>query len=86
MQDSLDKCRKNIMEFNNQFNNYDFWLGKTFILLSDFYIKKGDKFQAKATLNSVLENFDDAEILRIAKLKLEALEPKSNSNELLNED
>jgi predicted negative regulator of RcsB-dependent stress response len=54
--------------------------------LSDFYIKKGDKFQAKATLNSVLENFDDAEILRIAKLKLEALEPKSNSNELLNED
>lgn len=85
MQDSLDKCKKSIMEFNNQFANYDFWLGKTFILLSDFYIKKGDKFQAKATLNSVLENFDDPKILEIARQKLEALEPKSNGANLIDD-
>lgn len=79
MQDSLEKCRKTIMEFNNQFSNYDYWLGKTFILLSDYYVKKGDKFQARATLNSVLENFDDPEIIAIARQKLLALEPKSDT-------
>lgn len=76
MQDSLDKCRRSIMEFNNQFNNYDYWLGKTFILLSDYYLKKGDKFQAKATLNSVIEQFEIPEIIAIARGKLDALEGK----------
>lgn len=78
MQDSLDKCKKSIMEFNNQFNNYDYWLGKTFILLSDFYLKKGDEFQAKATLNSVLDQFENPEIVAIAQEKLKWLENKNN--------
>ncbi len=75
-QDSLDKCKKSIMEFTHQFSNYDYWFGKTFILFSDYYVKKGDIFQAKATLNSVLENFDIPEILAIAREKLQALEGK----------
>ena len=77
MQDSLDKCRKSIMEFNNQFANYDYWLAKTFILFSDYYVKKGDLFQAKATLNNVIESFKDEEILAIARQKLELLENRS---------
>lgn len=79
-QDSLDKCRKSIMEFNHQFSNYDYWLGKTFILFSDYYVKKGDVFQAKATLNSVLENFDNPEILAIAREKLAILEGKKEED------
>ena len=47
--------------------------------MADYYLKKGDQFQAKATLNSVLENFKDEEILQIARKKLEALEPKTNN-------
>ncbi len=82
MQDSLEKCKKSIMEFNNQFSNYDFWLGKTFILLADYYLKKGDQFQAKATLNSVIENFKDEEIIAIARKKLDALEMKTPQNNL----
>lgn len=81
MQDSLDKCRKSIMEFNNQFNNYDYWLGKTFILLSDYYLKKGDVFQAKATLNSVIEQFENPEIVAIARQKLDALENRNKRSE-----
>lgn len=79
-QDSLDKCRKSIMEFNHQFSNYDYWLGRTFILFSDYYVKKGDVFQAKATLNSVLENFDNPEILAMAREKLAILEGKKEEN------
>ena len=71
------------MEFNNQFNNYDYWLGKTFILLSDYYLKKGDVFQAKATLNSVIEQFENPEIIAIAREKLDALEARNRKSEQL---
>jgi outer membrane protein assembly factor BamD (BamD/ComL family) len=75
MQDSLDKCKKSIDQFSNQFSNFDYWLDMTFILLSDYYLKKGDMFQAKATLNSILEDSRDQEIKDIARRKLDALEP-----------
>ncbi len=75
MQDSLDKCKKSIDQFSNQFSNFDYWFFKTFILLSDYYLKKGDPFQAKATLNSIIEDSSDPEIQEIARRKLEALEP-----------
>jgi TolA-binding protein len=78
--DSMDKCKKSINEYYHQFSNYTYWLGKTFILLSDHYLKKGDEFQAKATLNSVIENFDEQEIVDIAKQKLAAIENKNKKS------
>lgn len=86
MKDSLDKCRKSIMEFNTQYNNYDFWLGKTFILLADYYVKKGDIFQAKATLNSVIEQFEIPEIIAIAREKLLALEGGKKGSSLIEDE
>ncbi|MBC7425014.1 MAG: tetratricopeptide repeat protein, partial [Bacteroidia bacterium] len=78
MQDSLDKCRKGIMEFNQQFSGFKYLLGKSVILFGDLYVKKGDKFNAKATYNSMLDSqFPD--IALEARRKIEALEPpKSN--------
>lgn len=76
--DSLDKCKKSITDFYHQYPNYTYWLGKTFILLSDYYLKKGDEFQAKATLNNVLENFEEQEIKDIARQKLDAIEKKNS--------
>jgi tetratricopeptide (TPR) repeat protein len=81
MQDSLDKCKKSIGQFSNQFSGFDYWLDKTFILLADYYLKKGDVFQAKATLNSILEGSKDEEIRTIARQKLEALEPAKKQSE-----
>jgi len=84
MQDSLDKCKKSIDQFSNQFSNFDYWLDMTFILLADYYLKKGDMFQAKATLNSILEDSKDQNIKDIARRKLDALEP-ANKNKLIDE-
>lgn len=75
--DSMDKCKKSITELYHQYSGYTYWLGKSFILLSDYYLKKGDEFQAKATLNNVLENFEEEEIKAIAREKLTAIENKN---------
>jgi TolA-binding protein len=58
--------------------NYDYWVTKTFILLADDYVALKDAFQAKATLQSVIDNYKgDDDILPTAKQKLEQLSPNS---------
>ncbi len=57
--------------------NYDYWVTKTFILLADNYVGLKDTFQAKATLQSVIDNYKgDDDILPTAKQKLDALSGK----------
>ena len=58
--------------------NYDYWVAKTYILLSDDYVGLKDNFQAKATLQSIIDNYKgDDDILSTAKAKLEKLSPGS---------
>lgn len=63
-----------LFEFIKQKPTYDYWLAKGFILLSDVYVKLGDNYQAKATLQSVIDNYvGDDEIIETAQAKLEAI-------------
>jgi hypothetical protein len=56
--------------------NYDYWVTKTFILLADNYVALNDTFQAKATLQSIIDNYKgDDDILPTAKQKLDKLSP-----------
>ncbi|GAC1306502.1 MAG: tetratricopeptide repeat protein [Mucilaginibacter sp.] len=56
--------------------NYDYWVTKTFILLADDYVALNDTFQAKATLQSIIDNYKgDDDILPTAKQKLDQLSP-----------
>ena len=64
-------------EFNNKFSSYDYWLGKTFILIADNYAAQNEFFQATSTLNSIIENAPNPEIVEEAKQKLAQLESNS---------
>lgn len=48
--------------------------GKGLILLSDDYVAAHDDFQAKHTLNTVIENASDTAITGEAKRKMEKIE------------
>jgi hypothetical protein len=58
--------------------SHDYWVAKTYILISDNYIGMKDIFQAKSTLQSIIENYevDDDDILITAKEKLKKLTKK----------
>ena len=56
---------------NNFSDNY--YIAKSFILLSDIYLSRGDKFQAKATLESIIDNYDGEELILFAKKKREEI-------------
>lgn len=51
---------------------YEYWLVKTYILVADIYIQKEEFYQAKATLESIVNNYSgDAQLLQEAKDKLD---------------
>ena len=63
--------QKACFELVKDMPNYDYWVAKTYILLADDYTGLKDAFQAKATLQSIIDNYKgDDDILPTAKQKL----------------
>lgn len=84
--DSIESCKNSCYGVLDQFNSYDYWVGKAMLLLGDAFLKGGDEFNAKATWNSVVENFEIEEISKEAKDKLALLKnKKSRVNNLIDE-
>ncbi|KAA3438098.1 tetratricopeptide repeat protein [Rufibacter hautae] len=73
-QNKLKEALDHGFEFSKTFGDYELWLGKTFLLIADVYVAQNEAFQAKATLNSIIENSPLEEIKTEAKAKLAALE------------
>ncbi len=72
--------QKTCFELINKLGDYDYWVTKTFVLLADNYVALKDVFQAKSTLQSVIENYKGKdEILPEAKAKLEKLNNQTNT-------
>ncbi len=63
-----------LFDLNEEFASYDFWIGKSFILIADNYLKMDELFQAQATLNSIIEKSPEKSIVEEAKKKLSDLE------------
>ncbi len=82
----VDESESEINDFINKNSPYQFWLAKSFILLSDIYLAKKDLFQAKYTLSSVIENYTTANdgIIDSAKTKYSVIESLENQNVLQN--
>ncbi len=72
-----------IMDFISKGTPFQFWLGKSFLLLSDVYLNRGDDFQAKHTLRSVVENYgaDNDGVKEEASRKLAAIEAKESADQ-----
>lgn len=63
-----------LFDLNEEYASYDYWIGKSFILIADNYMKMNELFQAQATLNSIIEKSPIKSIVEEAKKKLEQLE------------
>jgi TolA-binding protein len=75
-QESIDVA----FDFNTKYSNYDYWLGKTFLIIADNYTAMNELFQARATLNSIIDNAPNKEIVNAAKQKLAKLDGAKSPN------
>ena len=78
--ETLFKQKKNeeakaaALKVNVDFSSYSLWLGQAFLLIADIYASEGDNFQARGTLNSLIDNnFPVPEILETARQRLKTL-------------
>jgi TolA-binding protein len=66
-------AEERVYSLAENFAAYDYWVAKGFILLSDVFLKNGNEFQARQTLESIIENYKGPELGEVAKEKLNAL-------------
>jgi len=79
-QNDFDKAEQDIIEFIGLGTPHQYWLAKAFLLLSDIYLKKSDVFQAKANLQSLIDNYGtkDDGIINEATAKLDSIVTEEN--------
>jgi TolA-binding protein len=68
-----DECEKTVFALSENYASYDYWVAKGFLLLSDVYVKKGNTFQAKQTLQSIIDNYEGKDLVDEARTKLAAI-------------
>ena len=62
-----NQALETLYSLNQNFQGYPYWTGKSYILIAEIFLSEDDKFQAEATLSSIIENTS------IEEVKTEAL-------------
>lgn len=70
-----------LFTLTNNFQAYEKWLGAAYLLMADIYIETDKLFQAKATLQSVIDHVESEEIKSKAKDKLATIKDHVDNNE-----
>jgi tetratricopeptide (TPR) repeat protein len=65
-----------LFELNKRFPTYKAWQHKSFLLIAENYLALKEDLQAKATLQSIIENAAEEAIVASAQQKLETLQQK----------
>jgi hypothetical protein len=85
LNDSLERSQSLIFEMVNLFPNYGEWITRSFLLLADTYVKQGEEFQAKLTLQNLIDNYDgelQAEAVRkLAEIEAAEVELKQREEQ-----
>jgi TolA-binding protein len=81
-----DQCESEIFSLIKKFPAYGYWIGKSLILLADNYVAKDDLFQAKVTLQNVIDNSKFPELVNTATEKLQIIENQEASQRKVEEE
>ena len=85
-QDKLKEAESAANESVHLSSGYDYWIVKSYILLSDVLVKEKDYFNAKATLESVVKHTKIQELKDEASKKLEEVRVLEKKQTKLSEE
>jgi len=76
----LDESEKEILDFAKKNTPFQYWLARSFVLLSDIYQSKQQDFQAKQYLLSLQRNYKvDDDIQEMITTRLDAISRREKS-------
>lgn len=79
-----EECELEIMELVNQKPSYDYWIAKGILLLGENFIALEDYYNARSSLQSVIDNYkgkDDVEIKQQAQDRIDYIDALENQNQ-----
>jgi TolA-binding protein len=78
-----DLAEKEILDFIKKNTPHVYWLGKSFLLLSDIYVDRKDDFQAQHTLQSVIDYYEipGDGIIEDAKSRKQVIETRNSATQ-----
>ncbi|MBS0011809.1 MAG: tetratricopeptide repeat protein, partial [Bacteroidales bacterium] len=82
MKENLEAAENIIYEFIDQSTPHQYWMARMFILLADISLKKGDEFQARATLQSLKDYYqvENDGIIDEVNSRLDEINRESSTN------
>lgn len=83
LQTQYRKAETEIFELAQKFPSHDHWKARAFILLGDVYVQLNDIFQARSTLQSVIDNCREPELVAQARQRLDAINASQAPREQL---
>ena len=85
-QKKYTEAENTVFSLVENYSSYDYWVGKAFILLSDVYISMDNLFQAKQTLQSIVDNYPKEDLKKVAREKLHSIEMMEANKEQEKQD
>ncbi|MEM6643402.1 MAG: tetratricopeptide repeat protein [Bacteroidota bacterium] len=76
----FDASLEQLFALTAGFGSYTEWVEKSYLLIAENYISKGEIFQAKATLNSIIQHAELSATKRSAEIKLQEIQALRNSD------
>ncbi|MBK8949758.1 MAG: tetratricopeptide repeat protein [Flavobacteriales bacterium] len=73
MQQRGRDAEQEVFQLVQKYPSYEHWKARGFILLGDVYMQLNDPFQAKATLQSVIDHVQDPALVQQARTRLDAI-------------
>lgn len=74
----LNNAEKEVLDFAKKGTPHQYWLARSFVVLSDVYIQKGDDFQAKQYLLSLQKNYTvNDDVQEMIKSRLNSIDARS---------
>jgi TolA-binding protein len=78
---NLALAEEMVFELPEKFSAHDYWVARGFILLADIYVAQDNLFQARQTLQSIVDNYTGPDLGEIASEKLEEVKRMEAASE-----
>lgn len=87
LQKEYKKSYETLLGLTQDFSAYDEWVGKSYLLMADNFVAMDQIFQARATLQSLIDNFPLETVKNAASRKLQEIDRlEARKKELLEAD
>ena len=80
---NYEQVETEVFNLMDRLPGYHKWVSEGFLLLADSYVERNDAFQARLTLQNIIDNYDDPDVTQRARQKLMLLQREQEIDRII---